>query len=298
VAAWNVEGRALAEPVIAAGGIVDGNRELSSAVTRVNLLGAKLNKWVRDEVTKWLDLGKVVGVVGGDHSVPFGAIEAIADRHPGLGVLHIDAHADLRDAYEGFTWSHASIMYNVVRKIPDVARLVQVGIRDLCDAEVEVIRKSNRRVITHYDGELATRRFAGENWAGQCERIVEGFGRGLRVVRRRRARSHAVPAHRHAGAGRAELRRGDDARRRGRAQRPAHRRLRSERGRAGAGRRRVGRQRRRAPAVPHDRLDTTIAGTRTDRVQRVAYRPWILFPIKLSLSPDNFSRLRATRRRS
>jgi agmatinase len=174
VVAWNAEGRALAEPVIAAAGVVGGKPELSAAVAQVNALGAKLNTWVREEVSRWLDAGKLVGVVGGDHAVPFGAIQAIADRHPGVGVLHVDAHADLRDAYEGFTWSHASIMFNVVRRIPDVARLVQVGIRDLCEAEVDVIRTSNR-VLVHYDAELATRRFAGENWAGQCERIVEGL---------------------------------------------------------------------------------------------------------------------------
>ncbi len=171
---WNTEGRAISEPVIANGG-AGGDKDLEVSVARVNEMGATLNKYVRDQVTKWLDAGKLVGVVGGDHSVPFGAIEAVADRHPGLGVLHVDAHADLREAYEGFTWSHASIMYNVVAKLPEVGRLVQVGIRDLCEAEYDVIRKSNRRVVTHFDAELATRRLAGESWAGQCERIVESL---------------------------------------------------------------------------------------------------------------------------
>ena len=78
---------------------------------------------VEAETDRWLAQGKLVGVVGGDHSVPFGAIRAIARKHPGLGVLHLDAHADLRDAYEGFTWSHASIMHNVAARIPD-AKLV------------------------------------------------------------------------------------------------------------------------------------------------------------------------------
>ena len=53
-----------------------------------------------------------------------------AEKHPEIGVLHLDAHADLRDAYEGFTWSHASIMFNVLERIPQVKKLVQVGIRD------------------------------------------------------------------------------------------------------------------------------------------------------------------------
>ena len=175
VQSWNAEGRALAERVIAVGGRVAGNAGLERAVARVNELGARLNAWVLGETARWLDAGRLVGVVGGDHSVPFGAIEAIAARHPGMGILHVDAHADLREAYEGFTWSHASIMYNVYRRIPNVARIVQIGIRDLCEAEVDVVRNSEKRVITHFDAELSTRRFAGEGWAGQCERVVEAL---------------------------------------------------------------------------------------------------------------------------
>ena len=53
-----------------------------------------------------------------------------AEAHPGLGILHVDAHADLRESYEGFRWSHASIMDNVLRELPGVERLVQIGIRD------------------------------------------------------------------------------------------------------------------------------------------------------------------------
>ncbi len=174
---WNIEGRALAEPVIAAGGLSDGpSREAQrDAVTKVDVLGEQLNAWVREQVLHWIDADKLVGIVGGDHSVPYGAIAAIADRHPGVGILHVDAHADLRQAYEGFTWSHASIMYNVVSRLPDVARIVQVGIRDLCEAEFELIRTSDRRVVTHYDVELAARRMGGENWATQCERIVDAL---------------------------------------------------------------------------------------------------------------------------
>ena len=175
VRAWNAEGRALAQEVIAVGGRVDGNPRLEAAVARVNELGDQLNAWVRRETSRWLDADKLVGIVGGDHSVPFGAIAAIAERHPGLGILHVDAHADLREAYEGFTWSHASIMYNVCRYIPSVARIVQVGIRDLCEAEVDRIRGSERRIVTHFDAELATRRLVGEGWAGQCERLLEAL---------------------------------------------------------------------------------------------------------------------------
>ena len=66
-----------------------------------------------------------------------------------MGILHVDAHADLRQAYEGFTWSHASIMYNVLEHVPDLARLVQVGIRDLGDAEYALIEKSEWTMMCH-----------------------------------------------------------------------------------------------------------------------------------------------------
>jgi agmatinase len=172
VRTWNDEGKSAAAPVIAAGGAA-GNAELAGAVARVDELGARLNDWVAREAARWLDRGRIVGVVGGDHSVPFGAIDALARRHPGLGILHIDAHADLRDAYEGFRWSHASIMFNVLRRIDAVATIVQVGVRDLCDAEIALIRASDGRIRTHFDADLAARRCAGETWAAQCARIVD-----------------------------------------------------------------------------------------------------------------------------
>jgi agmatinase len=167
---WNAEARAAAEPIIAAGGRLDG-REAEEGLALVNALGERLNGWVRAEVERWLAAGKIVGVVGGDHSVPFGAIAALRARHPELGVLHVDAHADLRQAYEGFTWSHASIMFNVVEKL-DVAQLVQVGIRDLGAAEHARIEGSGGRIVTFFDAELKERRFRGETWAAECERIV------------------------------------------------------------------------------------------------------------------------------
>lgn len=69
-------------------------------------------------------------MVGGDHSVPFGALEAVAAKHACFGVLHFDAHSDTRHAYEGFEHSHASIMHNVLEHILHATKLVQVGIRE------------------------------------------------------------------------------------------------------------------------------------------------------------------------
>ncbi|MGB3969170.1 MAG: arginase family protein, partial [Planctomycetota bacterium] len=121
--------------------------------------------------------GKIPGIVGGDHSVPFGAIAAAAERHPGLGILHVDAHADLRVAYEGFRWSHASIMDNVLRDVPGVQRLVQVGIRDFGGQELAAITGSGGRVVTHFDLQWQRRRFAGTTFDALCREAIDALPR-------------------------------------------------------------------------------------------------------------------------
>lgn len=166
------EARALAERVIAVGGDLTRAPDLPAALAEVNRLCAEVNDLVHREVSAWLDRGKLVALVGGDHAVPFGCIAAHAERHPGLGILHLDAHADLRDAYEGFTWSHASIMANVLDRVPGVAKLVQVGVRDLSNAEAERIERSPDRIATFFDSDLAARRFDGEPWSSVVAGIV------------------------------------------------------------------------------------------------------------------------------
>ena len=141
-------------------------------IARVNALGEKLNHWVHSEAVRWLDAGKIFGVVGGDHSVSQGAIQAAAERHPAMGILHIDAHADLRKAYEGFQYSHASILYNIFTGVANVGQIVQVGIRDLCDAEHALVQESKGRIVTHFDTALAQAQFDGEPWRHVCERVV------------------------------------------------------------------------------------------------------------------------------
>jgi agmatinase len=163
VAAWNAEASELADRVLAVGGDVSSDPRLERALARVNEIGGEVNALVRDATRAVLERNKLPALVGGDHSAPFGAIEACAERHPGLGVLHFDAHADLRIAYEGFEWSHASIMDNVTRKIAGVAKLVQVGIRDLSEDEHDRIRSSRGRIATLFDRDWSAARLEGRN---------------------------------------------------------------------------------------------------------------------------------------
>lgn len=160
--------RRQAEAVIARGGLPAGAPELVA----IDAAGAAVNEIVAAATRRVLAGGKIPGVIGGDHSVPFGSMLACADRHPGLGVLHLDAHADLRVAYEGFRWSHASIMDNVLREVPGVHRLVQVGIRDFCEQEFLAIQGSGGRVVTHFDGEWQRRRLTGESFDRLCDEVL------------------------------------------------------------------------------------------------------------------------------
>lgn len=138
----------------------------------INEACENLNIYVKATTQRWLKEGKLVGLVGGDHSTPLGFLRTLSERYDRFGILQIDAHADLRKAYEGFTYSHASIMYNAL-KIPAVSRLVQLGIRDFCEEEMEVIRRSMGRVVTFFDDDLKSWEYQGNTWDEICEEIIK-----------------------------------------------------------------------------------------------------------------------------
>ncbi len=157
------------------------SRELAlrHELAAVNEASDWLNNWVETRCGQWLDAGKAVALLGGDHSTPFGFMRALAARHPEFGILQIDAHADLRDAYEGFGHSHASIMRNALR-IPQVSALVQAGVRDYCDEEATVIATESR-VTTFFDRDLKRGRFEGATWADQTTTIVNALPKKVYV---------------------------------------------------------------------------------------------------------------------
>lgn len=155
------------------GGLVEENEQLSGKLAEVNAGGEMLVNWVHEMTQVLLRNGKKVGLVGGDHSTPLGFIRALAEMHDDFGILQIDAHADLRNAYEGFHYSHASVMFNTLRDLPQVRKLVQVGVRDYCDEEVILIRQQPNRIRTFFDQEIKERQFQGDTWRQICVDIVE-----------------------------------------------------------------------------------------------------------------------------
>jgi agmatinase len=145
--------------------------ELEKKLEAIHDASERLNRELQQEVARWLEAGKSVGVLGGDHSCPLGSMLAHAEHHGSYGVLHVDAHLDLRDAYEGFTHSHASIMFNLLRASECVEALVSVGIRDYCIEEAQLAAE-NPRVTAFYDRDLARARFQGRTWDDLCSEIV------------------------------------------------------------------------------------------------------------------------------
>jgi agmatinase len=155
------------------GGEINENQFLKKTLVDVNTGTKVMNEWVYNQTLALLNKGKLVGLVGGDHSTPLGYFKAIGEKKGDFGILQIDAHCDLRDSYEGFQYSHASIMYNALNEVPQLQKLVQVGIRDYCEEELDYISGSNGRVVTFFDKNIKERQFEGETWRSICDSIIE-----------------------------------------------------------------------------------------------------------------------------
>ncbi len=165
--------RRLAEKYIdaLANGESAGGEEMKKISESIKSDSLWLNNWVKKRALHFLSFNKRIGLVGGDHSTPLGMMQAMAERFGDFGILQIDAHADLRDAYEGFEFSHASIMFNAL-KIKQVQKLVQVGIRDYCEAEIDLINNSKGRVSTFFDRDIKYAQYNGDSWDRICNRII------------------------------------------------------------------------------------------------------------------------------
>lgn len=152
---------------------VDEKKE-AALLAEINDASRELTAWVKAESLKILKEGKLLGLIGGDHSSPLGSIQAVSEFHGrDFGVLHIDAHADLRNSYQGFNESHASIMNNVMNDPLSPQKLVQVGIRDFCEEEFDFIAANKNRIKTYFDLDLKKRLIRGESWHQLATEIVK-----------------------------------------------------------------------------------------------------------------------------
>ena len=117
---------------------------------------------VRKKISKIVAANKIPVMLGGEHSITFGAVQALKEKYPKLSVLQLDAHADLRDSYQGSPFSHAS----VARRISEICPLTQVGIRSMSAEEGAFIPKSK---VKSYSAD-----FVAENkdW---CEKVCKNL---------------------------------------------------------------------------------------------------------------------------
>lgn len=157
---------------ISKGEVVNDNQFMCRTLKEVNEGSHFLNNWVYQQSKAILDSGKLLCVLGGDHSTPLGYMKAIAEKYGDFGILQIDAHCDLREAYEGFVYSHASIMHNALQEIPQLKKLVQVGIRDFSQGEHEYIQNNSNRIRTYFDREIRVRQYEGESFKQIVEELI------------------------------------------------------------------------------------------------------------------------------
>ena len=124
---------------------------------------------IRRVAAELVDRGKFPVVLGGEHSITAPIVAAVAAGHPGLSVLQIDAHADLRDSYMGEPHSHACAM----RRVLEHARATQVGIRSLSTEEAAAIPALPTRIF--YDFDMRK----DEHW---IDRVVDGLGDAVYIT--------------------------------------------------------------------------------------------------------------------
>lgn len=155
------------------GGDIAENEFLKKTLIDVNSGTTLMNEWVYKQTKDLLNNEKLVGLVGGDHSTPLGFFKAIGEKKGDFGILQIDAHCDLRHGYEGFPYSHASIMYNAIQEVPQLNKLVQVGVRDYCEEELDYIQSSNGKIVTYFDRDIKARQYEGDSWCSICKDIID-----------------------------------------------------------------------------------------------------------------------------
>jgi len=172
IVALNQQASPLSAQVIEAleQGIPGTDPDIQTITRSVNTISEQVEQLVFNRCSYWLEQGHKLIVAGGEHSVPLGFLKALTGIHEHFGILQIDAHADLREHYEGFQQSHASIMYNAL-PIDQIGKIVQVGIRDVSHAEMELAH-SHPKVKVFSDYELQNRQFCGASWFEQCRDIV------------------------------------------------------------------------------------------------------------------------------
>jgi len=154
------------------GGDPEQDQAMGEIRNELNNLCRDLHEEVYRSCNAIIASAKIPGVIGGEHSVAWGLLRSLAEKHGDFGILQIDAHMDLRKSYEGFDYSHASIMNNALL-LSQVSKLVQVGVRDFCDEEVARTKEEPGRISVYSDSRLSELRFRGERYSDIAATIID-----------------------------------------------------------------------------------------------------------------------------
>lgn len=154
------------------GGKLEKSEIFQELIFEMNEAQIALKNNLKDKCSQLFKENKIPAVLGGEHSTPLGLIEAIDELNIPFGILQIDAHADLRDSYEGFSQSHASIMFNALKSCTNLEKLVQVGIRDIAQSEIDIINNSNDKIITFFDWSIKEKIYNGKTWNQITDEII------------------------------------------------------------------------------------------------------------------------------
>lgn len=120
-------------------------------------------KRVRSASEELISAGKIPVILGGEHSITLGLVQALLEKYPDLSVLQLDAHADMRESYQDTPFNHAC----VARRISEICPIVQVGIRSLSVEEAEFLKgeaKAGKKAATRIKTYYATDVIKGIDW--------------------------------------------------------------------------------------------------------------------------------------
>ncbi len=154
-----------------AGGDPKTDNNMMLKLKHINKVCESVTAEIKEKSRSCLNRKQIPFLVGGDHSISSGQIEALAEK-TNFGILQIDAHADLRNNYMGFTRSHASVMHRAMHT-QGVQTIVQVGIREICPEEQTVIDQNPKKIKTFFDHKLQHDLFNGKKWVDICNQVVE-----------------------------------------------------------------------------------------------------------------------------
>lgn len=155
------------------------NAQFDKNLKLANDYSEKFNSIIYNESQEILKAKKIPALFGGDHSCPYGLMKALSENYKEWSILHIDAHFDLRIAYQGFEHSHASIIYNSTQLKNPPSKIAHVGIRDFSESEYNYANTHGHFSWT--DKVLKKREFHGESWLKTVEEILKPLSKNLYI---------------------------------------------------------------------------------------------------------------------